>query len=192
LQLLARGPILLDASSHHKVLQREIGPAEQFLAASAEDTLDAYRSVIDYYPDSKLWVARANQRIAVLYLERGYNDKVALEKAMNLFQEFADGSREKDDVAFGLGGEAIVLTFRHEPKESIKKLAELWAFLEKWTFEQRQGFYATPIGQRVQRIAEKNRLAIDKKDLEQFNEALESLSSGEAPGGQTEGTEGKK
>jgi eukaryotic-like serine/threonine-protein kinase len=193
LQLLARGPFLLDSAAVARPkMQKENTPAEQYLDASLENTVKAYESVIEYFPDSKLWVGRANQSIAVLYLERGYNDKVALDKAMALFEDFADGSREKEDRAFGLGGEAIVLAFRHEPRESIKKLAELWTFLEKCTPEQRQSFYATQMGQKVQRIAEKNRQAIDKKDLEQFNEALESLSTGEAASSQAEGTEGKK
>src|SRR5262249_8687551 len=147
-----------------------------------ENTVKAYESVIEYFPDSKYWVGLAKQSLAMLYLERGYNDKTALEKAMELFQKFADVSptTERGEIAFGLGGEALVLTFRQEPRESMKKLVELGTFLrDKCKPEERQAFNASPMGRKVQRIAENNRQAIDKKDLEQFNEVLESLTGGE-------------
>ena len=196
LQLLARGPFLLDASSvaHAKVLPQG-SPESQYLYAVTENTAAAFQSVIEYYPDSKYCVGLAKQSLAMLYLERGYNDKTALEKAMELFQKFADVSptTERGEIAFGLGGEAIVLTFRHEPRESIKKLVELGTFLrDKCKPEERQAFNASPMGRKVQRVLEINRQAIDKKDLEQFNEVLESLSSGEPASGQPETTEGKK
>jgi hypothetical protein len=86
-----------------------------------------------------------------------------------------------------------VLAFQHQPRESLKKLNELYAFLrDKCNAVQRQSFYATLMGRKVQSIAGKDREDIDKKDLEQFNEVLENLSTGEAASSPAEGTEGKK
>jgi serine/threonine-protein kinase len=206
LQLLARGPFLLEVSPA-SVTKEPWYPnaADQLVYALSQDRPElslhervaAYKMVIDGHPEpeAKSYVTEAKQRLAMLYLDRGDKDKVALEKAKELFQEFADLSprAEKGDIAFGIGGEAIVLTFQHEPRESMKKLVELGTFLrDKCNLEQRQAFYASPMWRRVQRIAENNRQAIDKKDLEQFNEVLESLSSGEPASGQPEATEGKK
>jgi len=196
LQLLARGPFLLETSSvaHAKVMDQG-SPEAQYLYAVIENTIPAYLSVIEYYGDSKYYVRRARQGLATVYLEQGNIDKVALEKAMELFQESADLSpkTEPGDIAFGLGGEAIVLYFRHEPRESLKKLSELYTHLrDKCNAEQRQAFYTSLIGRKVQRVADYDKQAIDKKDLEQFSEVLESLSTGEAASGQTETADAKK
>jgi hypothetical protein len=137
-------------------------------------------------------VGRAKQSIAVLYLKRAYNDKAALEKAMVIFQEFADGSREKEDTAWGLGGEAIVLAFRHEPRESMKKVGELTTLLrEQCNAEQRQRFYASPMWEYVTSVVRNNNKAIAEKEREEFKEVLESVSAGEAAA-QAESTESKK
>jgi len=205
LQLLARGSFLLEVSPS-SVAKATYFPdyLDQWYDAVRQDTSEfsfqervaAYKNFIDWHkePQAKSYVTLAKQRLAMLYLSRGYNDRAALEKAMNIFKEFEDSrDAEKQQIAFGLGGEATVLAFEHKAQDSMSKLLELSTFLkEKCTPEQARAFRDSPLGQMLPNVANINSKTIDKKEPDEFNKIFESFSTGEAAGGQSEATDAKK
>jgi len=206
LQLLARGPFLLEIPPS-SVTNVTYSPdaAEQWYNVLLQDTSDvpsrervkALQDFIAWHPEpeAKSYVTQAKRRLAMLYLSRGDFDKAALEKAMNVFKEFAEFSRdpEKEQIAFGLGGEATVLAFEHKAQESMTKLLELNTFLkDKCTPEQQRAFRDSPLGQMLLNVANINSKTIGKQQVEEFNKIFESFSTGEAAGGQTEATDAKK
>lgn len=94
----------------------------QYVYALMVDTEPAWKSVAAYFPNDRLFVLRAQQQLARLYLQDDDYDR-----AMTVFNEFA----EQPDVevqfrAFGLAGQAIVLALEGKNHESAGKLAELW------------------------------------------------------------------
>ncbi len=86
---------------------------EQYVFAMQVDTIEAWRSIEEYYPDSKEDVDTARQQIARIYL---HNDD--LEKALELFEQFAQPEQPNETQAFGLAGEVVVHTLKKRYDEA--------------------------------------------------------------------------
>ncbi len=103
-------------------LPREETALRQWYYASRMGTEEAWQSVIDYFPEETLFVRRAQQQLARIYLsERDFP------RALELFEELASlPPTEAELRAFGLAGKVGVyaLTARHD--ESAKAFADLW------------------------------------------------------------------
>lgn len=94
----------------------------QWLHASQLGTEEAWRAVIEYFPDKVYWTSRAKMRLAQIYLRED-----RLEEALQLFQELADnGDSEPELRAFGLAGMAGVYVLEKKYHEAASALNQLW------------------------------------------------------------------
>lgn len=118
----AREPWLLaGADPQRSHIDRQETALAQYIYASTLNTEEAWLSVAEHFPDRTFYVRLANQQLARIYLQKG-NDQRALE----LFEEFADlNETEQKFRAFGLAGKCIVLSLRRQHAESTAVLAEL-------------------------------------------------------------------
>jgi serine/threonine-protein kinase len=115
-------PILRPLPPNALNVDRKANAESQYVYALMVDTEEAWKSVAAYFPQDRLYVLRAQQQLARLYLQ---DDDY--ERAMTVFNKFA----EQPDVevqfrAFGLAGQAVVLAFEGRHQASASKLAELW------------------------------------------------------------------
>jgi serine/threonine-protein kinase len=115
-------PILHPLPPNALNVDRKLNAEAQYVYALMVNTEPAWKSVATYFPDDRLFVLRAQQQLARLYLQ---DDDYG--RAMTVFNQFA----EQPDVevqfrAFGLAGQAIVLAMEGRHQESASKLAELW------------------------------------------------------------------
>jgi eukaryotic-like serine/threonine-protein kinase len=94
----------------------------QWYYASQIGTEEAWRAVIEYFPEKEYLVHRAQQQLARIYLrERDY------ERAMDVCEDLAAASdSDKEFRAFGLAGKCGVLTLQRKYRESAEALDELW------------------------------------------------------------------
>jgi serine/threonine-protein kinase len=94
----------------------------QWLYASRIGTEEAWRGVIEYFPEKPYYVRRAKQQLARIYL-RERNDPAALD----IFRELAEANpNDKELRAFGLAGQCIVLTLQGNYKQSARLWDEFW------------------------------------------------------------------
>lgn len=113
--LLAEAP---DISSN--MPPQEKTALRQYLSASRIGTEEAWRSIIEYYPDQ--YVARAaKQQLARIYLREGDYDR-----ALQIFDEFASLGEDDDRLrAYGLAGQIGALTLQGRHDESTTVLDKL-------------------------------------------------------------------
>jgi eukaryotic-like serine/threonine-protein kinase len=104
---------------------RQENALQQWFYASRVPTEEAWRSVIDYFPEKEHMVHRAEQQLARIYLHRGDYDQ-----AMELFDKFAKlGDKgDKEFKAFGLAGKCGVLSIQKQYSESAKAYYEFSSF----------------------------------------------------------------
>ena len=94
----------------------------QWLHASQLGTEEAWRAVIEYFPDKVYWTSRAKMRLAQIYLRED-----RLDEALQLFQELAAmGNSEPELRAFGLAGIAGVYVLQKQYREAADTLNQLW------------------------------------------------------------------
>lgn len=115
-------PIIRPLPPNALNVDRKADAEAQYVYALMLDSEAAWKSVAAYFPNDRLFVLRAQQQLARLYLQ---DDDYA--RAMSIFSQFA----EQPDVevqfrAFGLAGQAIVLALEKKYQQSASKLAELW------------------------------------------------------------------
>jgi serine/threonine-protein kinase len=101
---------------------RQQSALRQWYYASQLGTEEAWRAVIEYFPEKEYLVHRAQQQLARIYLrERDY------ERAMAIFDDLAGASdSDKEFRAFGLAGKCGLLTLQGRNRESAEVLDELW------------------------------------------------------------------
>lgn len=117
-------PVSLLADAKPDIPKRD-DALRQYLLASQLNTPEAWQSVITYFPEKKLFVHRAQQQLALIYLgER------ELDRATAIFEDLAKQD-EQEQRAFGLAGKCVVLTLRHEYKESNEVLGQLLSVRDK-------------------------------------------------------------
>lgn len=99
---------------------------EQWVYACMLDNVDAWQSVIDYYPESNdYWGSKAKRQLARLYFQEGDT-----RSAFPIFREFSELSDVYvDDLALGLVGRAWYLAEVQDnmnlPLEYLRQLHEL-------------------------------------------------------------------
>lgn len=99
----------------------------QFLFACHVGTIDAWRAVINNYPEETYYVRRAKQQIAWLHLlDDNYDD------AQSLLEELTSlEGTEQELRAFGLAGEYWILTRQERYAEAAEVLKELLEIRDK-------------------------------------------------------------
>lgn len=103
---MIRTPSLLDsASGGISGYEKMVTVGEQYVFAMNADTIEAWRSIEEHYPDNEEFVVKAQQQIARIYLHQDEYDN-----ALELFEQFAQPEQPKDAQAFGLAGEVVVYT----------------------------------------------------------------------------------
>ena len=118
---IARDRDLLAAAGRGHSGYDDLGSAEaQYFFATEVNTIEAYRSVEQYYPENPLKTLRARQQMARLYLRDG--DFAA---ALSLFEDLAKPARDAEFRAFGLAGQVVVFTAQKKNDRALEALEKL-------------------------------------------------------------------
>ena len=114
-------PLLARTNNGPPPVRQHETVGSQWLYASHVGTEEAWRAVVEYFPDKTYWVDRAKQQLAWIYVKDENHDQ-----AMAIFEEFAslDGA-EQELQAFGLAGQYWVLTRLEKYQEAAAVLEEL-------------------------------------------------------------------
>ncbi len=112
--------LLADAKSNPVDFKQYDTVAQQWYYASKYGTEGAWKSIEKYYKDKGYYVDRANQQLALLYLNKGRYDE-----AMDIFEKFTyRGDGERELRAFGLAGQSVVYSYQGEYDKSNKIIDE--------------------------------------------------------------------
>lgn len=114
-------PLLSDTTAVAAV-PRQPSASLQYIYAARFDTEEAWRAVIQFFPDRENYVRRAKQQLARLYLFEQPHDAEALAVCRELAQL---DPTEPELRAFGLAGEALVLWRQGKSDQAAAALAEL-------------------------------------------------------------------
>jgi hypothetical protein len=143
------------------------------LWAEGLKTEDAWRAVIDYFPDPKdaYFANRARQELAMIYLQRGGAEQRALE----YFNQLAnlDAADDVEFKAIGLAGQAIVLSLEKKHLEASKKLAELRPIVLK--IRDRR------LSELIFDVQRENERALHRQADAEWEKLREQLTSGQEP-----------
>jgi len=147
--------------------ERKASADAQFMYAMLADTEQGWKSVAIYFPENKNLGNRANQQLARWYLAHDDYDQ-----AMQLFGEFANmSSVEEQYRAFGLAGQAIVLSLQGRNQAAAEKLGELGELHNKLDPEMRM---------MVMQVMTKNQRENTRQTLERIKEDSPGTKSGRA------------
>ncbi len=126
---------------------------------------DAWKAVLDYFPDDRVYTVQAKERLAVLYLRT-----LRLKEAGKLFSELDGMGRENPkEHSIGVAGEAVIATLQKDYRKSQSLIYDLG------DLSQRRTQLSTDLWQMLQRAG-----AINAKELgEQENKQLQELFEGE-------------
>lgn len=97
--------LLVGAESGVSGYEKMATVGEQVVFALQADTIEAWQSIEEHYPEKQEYVETARQRIALIYLLHDDFDE-----ALELFQQFSQPEKTEQSRAFGLGGELVVYT----------------------------------------------------------------------------------
>ncbi len=126
-------PLITAEPETAEEIQRQDTAEAQFIYALMLGTEAGWKSVEEYFPDDKQFALRAKQHLARWYLER-----FELDRAMKIFDEFARiNDAEVQFKAFGLAGQAMVLSRQGKRAQLAKKLGELYPIRDKLDAESR-------------------------------------------------------
>ena len=99
----------------------------QWYMARLYGTPEAWQSVIDYFPTQTYWVNHAKQQLALIHLREDHWDR-----ALEIFKELASLDESETELrAFGLAGEAAVLTKKGEYTKSAHVIDQLQPIVNK-------------------------------------------------------------
>jgi eukaryotic-like serine/threonine-protein kinase len=130
---LRERPLITPAADDDEAIERYETAEAQYVYAFVRNSEAAWKSVGEYFPDDKNYTRRAQQGLALLYLQ-DYDYK----RAAAVFDQLAQlNPAEVQFVAFGLAGEAVVLNRQGKYEESAQKLAQLWPLRDKLEGEMR-------------------------------------------------------
>lgn len=94
----------------------------QWLHASQLGTEEAWRAIIEYFPEKTYWTSRAKMRLAQIYLRED-----RLDEALRMFQELAASDDSEPELrAFGLAGMTGIYVLQKNDREASQVLNELW------------------------------------------------------------------
>ncbi len=119
--------LLAGAAAASSRVPRQETALRQWYHAAQIGTEEAWRGVIEYFPEKQYLVRRAKQQLARIYLREG---KYA--RALKIFDEFAAlDETEPEFRAFGLAGKCGVLTLQGRYHESAAVMEQLWPIRAK-------------------------------------------------------------
>lgn len=156
-----REPWLLAQGDAPAVRLEDRGSAKaQLWYARSFNTKEHLLSVEEFYPDAANEIRLARHDLAWLYLEEDDYDQ-----AMQIFTEFAKlGGVDEDHKAFGLAGQALVLSIEHNYEASQNKLAELWPLRDR---------LSSRMGSMLLQAAAANRRALQSQEEDRWSEWLD-------------------
>jgi serine/threonine-protein kinase len=100
---------------------KETAASQYLYAVNLKDNIDAWKAVVDHFPNDPLYRPYAEQQLAELYLAKRRYDE-----AQEIFDRFIDsGGAQRQWRAFGLAGKAVLLTLRGEYTSSQRLLEDL-------------------------------------------------------------------
>jgi tRNA A-37 threonylcarbamoyl transferase component Bud32 len=116
-----RRPLLATSAGQKQIRKYEDG-GQQFMFASMSPTnREAWlKSVAKYFPRDRESIAKANQELALFYLQMDRQWE-----ALIVFEELA-GSPEPDQQAFGLAGASLMRARQGDYERALTDLMELW------------------------------------------------------------------
>jgi serine/threonine-protein kinase len=162
-------PLLTPSNGKLTHIERKSSAEAQYVYALMVDNEDAWRAVVEYFPDQPYFAHRAEQQLARTYMQQD-----DYPRALALFEKFADmNDTEVDFRAFGLAGAAAALALQGHTEEAAKKLADLWPLREKLDAQTKNWI--------VQLIAKNGRRHNDKT-LQQWDQWLQPKGKS-GPGG---------
>ncbi len=145
---------------------REANAQKQFeRALQLRSDPAAWKAVLDYYPDDRVYTVQARERLAVVYLRT-----LHLKEAGKLFSELEGMGRENPkEHSIGIAGEAVIATLQKDYRKSQSLIYDLG------DLTQRRQQLSTDLWQMLQRAG-----AINARELgEQENKQLQDLFEGE-------------
>jgi eukaryotic-like serine/threonine-protein kinase len=119
---------LLATAGQNQIRKYEDG-GQQFMFASMSPTNREIwlKSVAKYFPRDRESIAKANQELALFYLQMDRQFE-----ALMVFEELA-GSPEPDQRAFGLAGASLMRARKGEYQQAVTDLMELWPIRKNLT-----------------------------------------------------------
>jgi len=151
-------PLLGGGQVEPPPVPRQDTALRQWYFASQVGTEEAWRSVIDYFPEKQYLAERAKQQLARIYLREG-----SYSEALAIFEEFA-ALDEEELRAFGLAGKCGVLTLQEQYRQSAAVLDQLWPIRSKLRDPQ--------IRQMLSYAIRKNRSKLGTQDRQEWEEWL--------------------
>lgn len=119
--------LLADAEQMPAPVPRQENVFRQWLYASQLGTEEAWRSILDYFPEKTYWVNRAKQQLARIYLREGDNAR-----ALEIFNELATLDETEADLrAWGMAGKCGVLVMEGKYREAAAVLDQLLPIRER-------------------------------------------------------------
>lgn len=108
----------------------------QWLHATQLGTEEAWRAIIEYFPEKTYWTSRAKMRLAQIYLRED-----RLDEAFRMFQELAAADESEPELrAFGLAGMTGIHVLQKNDREAAQVLNQLWPI---------RGYLRDPLMQRL-------------------------------------------
>ncbi len=99
---------------------------EQVVFAIQADTIQAWQSIEEHYPEKEEHVERARQRIAMIHLLQDDFDE-----ALSIFQELSQPEKSEHSRAYGLGGQLVVYTSTGQYDEAAHAYFQLRPLRER-------------------------------------------------------------
>jgi serine/threonine protein kinase len=164
--LRPRDPLAPAATVQKDRIPQEATAQKQFARATQlHSDEDAWKAVLEYFPNDRVYGVQAKERLATLYLRT-----LRLKEAGQLFDELEGMGRENPkEHTIGIAGQAIIATLEKDYKKSQRLIYDLG------DLQQRRSQLSGDLWQMLQRAG-----AINAKELgEQANKQLQDLFDGE-------------
>jgi eukaryotic-like serine/threonine-protein kinase len=147
-------------------IAKEATAQKQFARASQLRSDEvAWKAVLEYFPDDRIYTVQAKERLAILYLKTQ-----RLKDASKLFNELESMGRENPkENAIGIAGQAIIATLQKNYKKSQGLIYDLG------DLSQRREQLSSDLWQMLQHAGRINSAALG----EEANKQLQELFEGE-------------
>jgi serine/threonine-protein kinase len=124
-----RPPSLLEVTAPEAPpVQKQRTARNQVAFADLLKSVDGWKAVLEYWPNERYFVNEARRELSMLHLQTGQ-----YQKAREQFDALASLRDDTDAEfrAFGLAGQAMLLTVAKEYSKSDEKLLELFPLIDK-------------------------------------------------------------
>ncbi len=162
-----RRPLLATSAGEKQIRKYEDG-GQQFMFASMSPTnREAWlKSVARYFPRDHESIAKANQELALFYLQMDRQWE-----ALIVFEELA-GSPEPDQQAFGLAGASLMRARQGDYEQALTDLMELWPIRKHLTDSRMVPLVQVALGEVRQHRGQE--VAAEWEDWQKSLQALDS------------------